>query len=177
MKRTMLFALIFAVLSAFFAYMYLSDLKIKYKTMAEPVRTIVATQRISRGTVIQSYMLAEKFVPKEYVQPKAFQNVKELFTNDDAALYISLNTIEENEQILSTKISKINKDTGISNLIPEGKKALLINFDMESSNVLTPGASVDILSTIEYSDTNMELQKSVFAVAQNILVLAVGNNY
>ncbi|MDR3274763.1 MAG: hypothetical protein LBS81_02045 [Endomicrobium sp.] len=114
---------------------------------------------------------------KKYVQPKAFQNVKELFTNDGVALYISLNTIEENEQILSTKISKINKDTGISNLIPESKKTLLINFDMKSSNVLTPGTSVDILNTIEYFVTNRELQKSVFAVAQNVLVLAVGNNY
>jgi pilus assembly protein CpaB len=51
-------------------------------------------------------MLSEKRIPKKYMQPKAFQNVKGLFTSDGTVVYISLNTIEENEQILSTKISK-----------------------------------------------------------------------
>ncbi|MDR3256569.1 MAG: Flp pilus assembly protein CpaB [Endomicrobium sp.] len=177
MRKTVLFALIFAVLAAFCAYIYLSDLEIKYKTMSEPVKTVIAAQRITQGTVIQSYMLTEKFVPKEYVQPKAFQNIKELFIGEGTAVYISLNTIEENEQILSTKISKTNQDIGISNLIPEGKKALSINFDLETSSVLAPGTSIDIFSVIDYSDANKELQKSVFVVAQNVLVLAVGNNY
>jgi len=176
MKKTVLFAVIFALLAAFFAYMYLSDLEIKYRNMSEPVSVVVAKQRIPRGTVIQLYMIRERRVPKEYIQPKAFQNIKELFTGGNAAVYISLNTIEENEQILSTKISKINQDTGISNLIPESKKALSINFDMETANVLTPGTSIDIFSVIEYVGANKEVEESVFEVAQNILVLAVGDN-
>ncbi|GHT42598.1 hypothetical protein AGMMS49921_08160 [Endomicrobiia bacterium] len=36
---------------------------------------------------------------------------------------------------------------------------------------------MDIFSVLGYSDNNKESQESVFAVAQNILVLAVGNNY
>ncbi|MCA6079490.1 MAG: Flp pilus assembly protein CpaB [Endomicrobium sp.] len=176
MKKTILFALIFALISAFFAYMYLSDLEIKYKTMAEPVRAVIATRKIPQGTVIRSHMLAEKHIPKEFVQPKAFQSIKELFTSDGTAVYISLNVIEEGEQILSTKISKTNQETGIGTLIPESKKALSINFDIETSDILTPGSRIDIFSIIDYSDTSREFQESVFAVAQNILVLAVGNN-
>jgi pilus assembly protein CpaB len=157
--------------------MYLSDLEIKYKMMAEPVKTVFAMRRIPQGTVIQQYMLSEKRIPKEYMQPKAFQSIKDLFTSDGTAVYISLNTIEENEQILSTKISKTSQETGISTLIPENKKALSVNFDIETSNILTPGASIDIFGIVDYTDTNKELQESVFAVAQNVLVLAVGNNY
>jgi pilus assembly protein CpaB len=176
MKRPILFALIFAVVAAFFAYMYMSDLETKYKTMSEPVKTVISVQRIPQGTVIQSNMVAEKYIPKEYAQPKVFQNMKELFTENGAAVYISLNTIEENEQILSTKISKTNEDAGISNLIPDGKKALSVNFDLDAANILTPGTRIDIFSIVGYVDTNKELQESVFAAAQNILVLAVGNS-
>ncbi len=122
-------------------------------------------------------MLSEKRIPKEYMQPKALQNAKDLFTSDGTAFYISLNTIEGNGQVLSTKISKTSQGTGISTLIPENKKALSVNFDIETSNILTPGASIDIFGIVDYIDTNKELQESVFAVAQNVLVLAIGNNY
>jgi pilus assembly protein CpaB len=177
MKKLMLCAFLFAIVSAFFAYLYMSDLEIRYKNMDEPVKVVVAMQKISQGTIIESYMITEKNIPKEYVQPKAFQGIKELFSEDETAMYISLNTIEVGEQILSTKISKTNQDIGISSLIPDGKKALSINFDMEVLNVLTPGSRLDIFSIMEYVDINKEFQESVFLIAQNILVLAVGNNY
>jgi hypothetical protein len=57
--------------------------------MTEPVKTVFATRRISQGTVIQQYMFSEKRIPKEYMQPKAFQSIKDLFTSDSTAgLYI-----------------------------------------------------------------------------------------
>ncbi|OEG71659.1 hypothetical protein ATZ36_13605 [Candidatus Endomicrobiellum trichonymphae] len=150
--------------------MYLSDLEIKYKMMAEPVKTVFATRRIPQGTShTEQYMLSEKRIPKEYMQPKAFQNIKDLFTSDGAAVYISLNTIKENEQILLTKISKTSQETGISTLILGNKKALSVNFDIETSNILTLGESVDIFGIVDYTDTNKELQESVFAVAWRIL--------
>jgi pilus assembly protein CpaB len=178
MKKMIIFAVVFAVIAGSFAYMYMSDLEVKYKSMAEPVKVVVATKRILQGTIIQPNMVGEKQAPKEYMQPKAFQDTKDLFTGEGGtAVYISLNTIEEGEQILSTKVSKTNQGTGISNLIPEGKKALSISFNTGTSNVLMPGAKVDIFSVLEYSDGNKEIQESIFAVAQNILVLAVGNKY
>jgi pilus assembly protein CpaB len=178
MKKMIIFAVVFAVIAGCFTYMYMSSLEVKYKSMAEPVKVVVATKRILQGTVIEPHMIEEKKAPKEYMQPKAFQDIKDLFTGEGgSAVYISLNTIEEGEQILSTKVSKTNQDTGISNLIPEGKKALSINFNTGTSSVLTPGARVDIFSVLEYSDSNKEIQESIIAVAQNILVLAVGNKY
>ncbi|MDR3195286.1 MAG: Flp pilus assembly protein CpaB [Endomicrobium sp.] len=176
MKKSIIVALVCAAVSTGLAYLFLSDLEIKYKTMAEPVKVVVACQRIPQGVLIRSDMLVEKTVPKEYIQPKAFQDLRKLFTEDGSAVYISLNTIEENEQILSTKVSKTNQDTGVSNLIPEGKKALSVSFDCESLDILTPGGRIDIFAIVEYIDNGKETQDAVFSVAQNILVLAVGGN-
>jgi pilus assembly protein CpaB len=176
MKKPIIIAFFCAAISAGLAYLFLSDLEIKYKAMSEPVKVVVACQRIPQGILIQPGMLAEKIVPKEYIQPKAFQDLKKLFTDDGSSQYISLNTIEENEQILSTKVSKTNQDTGISNLIPEGKKALSVIFDSEVLAILTPGNRIDIFVVVEYIDNGKEIQNSVFPVAQNVLVLAVGGN-
>ncbi|MCL2485922.1 MAG: Flp pilus assembly protein CpaB [Endomicrobia bacterium] len=177
MKKTILLSVIFAVIAAFFAYVYLSGLETTYKQMSEPVNVVVAAQRITQGTVIQKNMLAEKNVPKEYAQPKVFGAIGNLFAKDWSPVYIALNTIEPGEQVLSTKVSKSGQETGISNIIPDGLKALAVNFDADSSLVITPGSRIDVLSIIEYSDKNREFHYSVFPVAQNILVLAVGNDY
>ena len=177
MKKPILIAIIFAILAAFFAYMYLSDLETTYKTMAEPVTVVIAAQRIPQGTVIRREMLTEKKVPKEFVQPKAFAGVNNLFTKEGTAVYISLNTFEPGEQIMSTKVSKTNAETGITNVIPDGYKALAVNFDSESASVITPGSRIDVLSIINYADTNNKFQESIYMIAQNILVLAVGGNY
>jgi pilus assembly protein CpaB len=174
MKKPVIIALVCAVVSAGLAYLFLSDLEIKYKSMLGPIKVVVACQRIPQGVLIQSNMLVEKTVPKEYMPLKAFQDLRELLTEDGSASYISLNTIEENEQILSTKVSKTNQDTGISSLIPDSKKALSVSFDCESLDILTPGSRIDIFAIVEYVDSGKEIQNSVFSVAQNILVLAVG---
>lgn len=177
MIKSIIVALICAAVSAGLVYLFLSDLEIKYKTMAEPVKVIVACQRIPQGVLIQSDMIVEKMVTKEYMQPKVFQDLRELFTEDGSAAHISLSTIEENEQILSTKVSKTDQDTGISNLIPDGKKALSLSFDCESLGILTPGSRIDIFAIVEYIDKGKEIQNAVFSVTQNVVVLAVGGNY
>jgi pilus assembly protein CpaB len=177
MKKPIVIALVCAAISAGLAYLFLSDLEIKYKTMSEPVKVVVACQRIPQGVLIQSDMLITKMVPKEYIQPKAFQDLQNLFVDDGSLGYVSLNTIEENEQILSTKVSKTNQDTGISNLIPKGKKALSISFDNQSLEMLAPGSRIDVFAVIEYIDNGKEMQDVIFSMAQNVLVLAVGGNY
>jgi hypothetical protein len=41
--------------------------------------------------------------------PKAFQNIKDVIHSDDSAVYISLNTIEENGQTPFNKICKTSQ--------------------------------------------------------------------
>jgi hypothetical protein len=46
MKKPKIIALVCAVVSAGLAYLFLSDLEIKYKSMLEPIKVVVACQRI-----------------------------------------------------------------------------------------------------------------------------------
>jgi pilus assembly protein CpaB len=177
MKKPILLSLIFSLIAGFFAYAYLSDLESRYKKMAEPVSVVTAKQRITPGIAVKKDMLAEKFIPKEYVQPKAFSKISSLLTKDGEGVYTALNTIEEGEQILSTKVSRSNDETGVINIIPEGLKALAVNFDSVSAKVITPGAKIDVLCIIKYADKNKQYQESVYVIAQDILVLASGKNY
>lgn len=156
--------------------MYFLDLETKYKIMIEPTKVVVASHTIAQGMVIKQAMLSERYVPKKYAQPKVFNEIKEIILPNGSSEYISLNTIEENEQVLSTKLAKVS-EYGISSLIPDGTKALLVTFDMDGASILSPGSKIDIFAVIEYTDSNRELQDTVFSIAQNILVLAVGNNY
>jgi pilus assembly protein CpaB len=177
MKKSILLSLVFALVAAFFAYAYFYDLESKYKKMAEPVSAVVAKQRITPGIIVKKEMLAEKLIPKEYVQPKAFSKISNLLTKDGEGVYTALNAIEEGEQILSTKVSRTNEETGVTNIIPEGFKALAVNFDNVSAKVITPGAKIDVLCLIEYADKNQKYQESVYVIAQDILVLSEGRNY
>jgi len=176
MKRTVILAAVFAVFTALLVFLFFNGIDTKYKTLAEPVKVVVANQRIVQGTLIRPEMLALKEIPKEFVQPKAFINAAAMFTKDGAPMYIALNAIEPGEQILYTKVSQTDADTGVSSIIPDGKKALAVIFDNGSSG-LTPGSKIDVLSIINYADNNRQVNEAAYVIAQDILVLAVNENY
>jgi pilus assembly protein CpaB len=177
MKRLILLSVLFASLTAILFYVYITTLKSKYASKEETVKTVIAKQTIIQGSLIKKNMLAEIDMPKKYRQPKSFNSIDKLFDKDGKSKYIALLTIEENEQILASKVSETNSGTGVSHIIPDGFKALPITFDKESASILKPGNRIDILSVIEYEDSAKKLQESVFIVAQDILVLTVGDNY
>ncbi|MDR1942502.1 MAG: Flp pilus assembly protein CpaB [Endomicrobium sp.] len=177
MKKTILLSALFSIAASFFAYSYLSGIEAKYKTMAEPVSAVVAKKRITPGIVIKKEMLEEKLVPKEYAQPKSFSKAGSLFSKDSEGLYSALVTIEAGEQILATKVSRIDEESGIANIIPQGQKALAVNFDNTSAKVIAPGSRIDVLSIIEYADNNKQIHEAVYMVAQDILVLFSGGKY
>jgi len=177
MNRNLVLAIVFSCLTAIFAFLYLNELESDYKRMSEPVRVVVAAKRIAQGTVISPDSVVVKKVPKEFAQPKVFSDIKSMFTADGKSLYIALNPIEPDEQILATKVSLAGLDTGLSNIIPDGKRALPVKFDSSISQALTPGTKTDILCVIEYADANKQIIDATVVVAQDILVLACGSNY
>ncbi|MDR0822610.1 MAG: Flp pilus assembly protein CpaB [Endomicrobium sp.] len=177
MKRTILLSALFAVLAVLSAYMYFSSLEIKYRNMGETTQVVVADRTIAQGTLIRRNMLSIIQVPKAYVQPKAFISLNDLFDKDGRAVFVALASIEENEQILPGKVSDASKEVGIAYIIPDGQKAMAVSFDSDSSNIIAPGNRVDVLASIEYTDSKKLYHEAVYVIAQNILVLAVGNEY
>ncbi|MDR2772455.1 MAG: Flp pilus assembly protein CpaB [Elusimicrobiota bacterium] len=177
MRKTLILSGGLALLCAATAFLYLSSLEKSYKTMTDPIKVVAARQRIPQGSTLRAEYFEEILVPKEYVQPKAFSSIEALFPANTKTVYVSLTAIEKGEQILSTKISKPNEGTGISNIIPDGHKALSIDFDNAPQGILAPGSSIDIISIIQYTDKDKRPQEAAYTTAQNVLVLAVGSNF
>jgi Flp pilus assembly protein CpaB len=116
-------------------------------------------------------------VPKEYAQPKVFNSLSQLFSETSKTVYVSLTVIEKGEQLMSTKVSKPNEITGIANIIPDGHKALTVKFEKAATGAISPGSRIDIMSVMQYADKNKEDHEVVYIAAQNILVLAVGDEF
>ena len=176
MKRKLVLSIIFALIATLFAALYLYDIENKQKSMTEPIKVVVANTKIEQGKIIDSSMLEEKLIPKQYIQPKHISSIKEFYVDNKPA-FVSVVQFEQGEQITSTKITSIASDWGISNSIPSNKRAITLVFPREEIyGIVSPGSTIDLISIIEYEDKNNILEETAIVVAQNLLVLAVGNN-
>lgn len=176
MKKTFLISIILALLSTIFAALYLYDIEQKSKNMSEPIKVVVANTKIEQGKTITSSMIKEKIIPKQYVQPKSVSSVDDFYI-DKNPVFVSIVSFEEGEQITSTKISHVSSDSGLSNTIPDNKRAITLVFDRdEIAGIVSPGSRVDLISVIEYENKDKNFVEASFVIAQNLLVLAVGNN-
>jgi Flp pilus assembly protein CpaB len=176
MKKQLLTALIFAVLASVFVGLYLFDIGQKNKSLSEPVKSVVASAKIEQGAIIDMTMLKEKLVPKEFVQPKYVSNMKDFYVNDKPA-YMAIVSFEEGEQITAGKVLPITSDAGISNTIPDGKRAITLTFPAdEVAGIIMPGSRIDLISIIDYETKDKTVVEASSVIAQNLLVLAVGNN-
>ena len=176
MKRNIILSILFALAATLFAALYLYDIENKQKSMSEPIKVVVANTKIEQGKIIDSSMLEEKLVPKQYAEPKYISSIKEFYVDNKPA-FVSVVQFEQGEQITSTKITSIASDWGISNSIPSNKRAITLVFPREEIfGIISPGSNIDLISIIEYEDKNNVLEETAVVVAQNLLVLAVGNN-
>ncbi len=176
MKKNIVLAVILALLSAVFATLYLYDIGQQNKSMSEKVTVIVANQRIEQGKIITGSMIKEKIVPKQYVQPKYMSKIKDFYINDNP-VYISIVPFEEGEQITMSKISSVTSGFGLANTIPNDKKAITLLFNNQEVNgIISSGSKDDLISIVEYENKNHNYEEASCVVAQDLLVLAVGND-
>lgn len=176
MKKNLILSIAFALIATLFVALYLYDIENKQKSMTEPVKVVVASTKIEQGKIIDVSMLEEKTVPKQYVQPKYISSIKDFYI-DNKPSFISLVNFEQGEQITSTKITSISSDSGISNTIPTNQRAITLVFPREEIyGIVSPGSTIDLIAILEYEDKNNTLEETAVVIAQNLLVLAVGNN-
>jgi len=176
MKKNLILSIAFALIATLFVALYLYDIENKQKSMTEPVKVVVAGTKIEQGKIIDVSMLEEKTVPKQYVQPKYISSIKDFYI-DNKPSFISLVNFEQGEQITSTKITSISSDSGISNTIPANQRAITLVFPREEIyGIVSPGSTIDLIAILEYEDKSNTLEETAVVIAQNLLVLAVGNN-
>ncbi|MDR2708502.1 MAG: Flp pilus assembly protein CpaB, partial [Elusimicrobiota bacterium] len=177
LKKEWILPLAFAAAAGMAALIYFSALKTQYKSMADPIKVVAAKERIAVGQTIKASQLQEISIPRQYAQPKVFTSMEKLFGANNKTVYVALSPIEKGEQILATKISKPSDLTGIANIIPEGLRAFPVNFDDKNLQILMPGSYIDVLGVFGYTDKNKLYHEIVYVIAQNILVLSVGDEF
>lgn len=177
MKMPLAVAVILGIIAALCTGLYLNSLENKYKKGAEKYKVLVAKQYIDQGTIVDASLIEEQVAPKEYIQPKAISSLKDLISSDGRRIYMALVPIEKGEQIITTKLSVLGRDTGISSLVPTDKRAVTLVFEKEFvSGIIKPGNRVDIIGIFDYQDKNSQSQEAAFTILQNILILATGSS-
>ncbi|MCX5781187.1 MAG: Flp pilus assembly protein CpaB [Elusimicrobia bacterium] len=177
MKKQLLIAVLLGVIAAMFTGLYLVSVESTYRISAQKVKVLISKQYINQGAFIDETMVQETLVPKEYIQPKALQSIKDLRTSDGRYLFMAVAPIEQGEQIITTKLSMLGIETGISAVIPTAQRAITIPLDSRVVNgIIKPGNRVDIIGIFEYQDKSSEQQQIALTLLQNVLVLSVGDS-
>jgi pilus assembly protein CpaB len=175
MKKPLYLALLCGAITMILAALYLNSLEITYRRGAQKEKVLIARQYINQGTMIDAAMIEERTVPKDYIQPKALQSIRELVSAEGKRVYMTLAPVERGEQVVTTKLSLLGFDTGISSVIPSKNRAITLLFDKELvSGIIKPGNRVDLIGVFEYEDQARRTQQGAFTVLQDALVLSVG---
>lgn len=83
-----------------------------------------------------------------------FSELNQLFPENNSGERIVLRTIDKQEALLETKITKPGEDAGLTSRLEKGMRAFAINVDVSSgvSGFLRPGDHVDVYWTGRVSD-------------------------
>lgn len=154
-KRTVVWALLAAVLAAvlFFFYVKLA-VSSRTKEFETRVRVLKSKQTIPANTRIEAGMFDEVDWPTAFLPPKAAERA------DQVIGQVAIATIFQGEPILTSKLVPFD-ESALDRRIPEGHRAVTIGLS-DSQNVpsvggnLRPGQLVDILVTMYVSTKELE---------------------
>ncbi|MDP2843193.1 MAG: SAF domain-containing protein, partial [Acetobacterium sp.] len=122
MKKLIVIALFVSIITGIAVFQFATSLEKGSRLKTQPV--VLATQTIPKGTIIQKEMLKTSEVPIEAVHQLSMGNP------DDILGRISKETIEANEQILTSRLSDINQENdNLSYSIEPNYRAVTILVD------------------------------------------------
>ena len=164
MKKLILIALVISLIIGFGVYSFAKTLE--SRTNVETMPVVVAVAKIPKNTVIEASMITTKPFPKEYINEYSTGKVEDIIGR------ITLESIEADEQILSTRlIDSSNNNNNLSFSIPQNYRAVSVQTD-EVSGVagnISTGDRVDLVADMPTA-TGVASQM----VAENLEVAEVG---
>jgi len=143
MKKLILVALVISVITGFGVYSFATTLEHRLSVKTVPV--VAAIEKIPKSTIITPEMISVKQFPTEAVHELATGNP------DDIIGRITLESIEANEQILSTRLIDSSQDNNsLSFSIPQNYRAITIKTDEVSgvAGYINIGDRVDIVAVM-----------------------------
>jgi len=169
------FAVLFGLLAVFLAQSWLNNqAEMRMKNMEaqnKPLATrtiVVAAKPLRFGTELNASMVREIPWSEEAVPAGAFTTTSQLLAGGKRVV---LAAIEQNEPVLSVKVTGAGQRASLSSLVADGMKAVTIRVnDVEGvGGFVLPGDRVDVVMTRQVDKT----QASNEIVLQNARVLAV----
>ncbi len=168
--RTLWISIASAVFAVVLLYGWAQD---KRATMArkfgQTKTVVVARADILEMEIIDESKLEVVEKPSDFIQPSAVQNPIDIVGQ------IALAPIKKGEQILDTKLTMIDKSTGLSMQIAPGKRAVTIpvNEVQGVAKLIKPGDRVDIIAAVD-DGQGVNKERKIRTILQNVAVLATG---
>lgn len=114
--------------------------------MVAVVDIYVAAVPLRYGQVLAPEHVKLVKFPEESLPDGAFREQKELFPENNDKPRVVLRTIEPNEPLLASKITRPGQEAGVAAFLTPGMRAFTINVDVSTgvSGFLNPGDRVDV---------------------------------
>jgi len=178
----LIIAVALALLATYLVNMYLQQKteeakKLAAKRQQNITTVVIAKQDIGAGTTINEGMVEEVNAYKDSLQPRAATTI------DRVVNKIAVAPIAKGEQVLLNKVTLQGQETTLAAKIPRGKRAITIPVDNISSvgGMVRPGDHVDVMGVVPIpmmtADGKQTAQMTPMALFQDVLVLAVGQEY
>ena len=168
MRKLIIIALIMCIITGFSVYYYADNLEKNFKIKTLPV--VVAIKKIPKSTLVVPEMVTVKQLSQDAVNVLTAKSV------NDVSGRITLEDMESDEQILTTKISEPGKkDNTLFYTIKEGYRALTVKTDEISgvAGYINKGDRIDITAVIISKDPTVVGLTSQM-IAENIEVVETG---
>lgn len=159
-----LLAVILGLVTAYFIWRYLSEVRESAKENWMPV--VVAVQDIKSRASITRDMITLTSFPKDLIAADTVEKI------DEVEGKVALGRIKAKEQIRRSDLAQQGQMPGLAYQVPPGKRAISIaaNEVMSVGTAIKPGDHVDILATYHDPVTRQETTQMIL---QNVTVLAV----
>ena len=171
-RRALLVALLLAAMGASLLFFYIRRFE-QEASGGEKVKLLATVKPLERGTVITDDAISAREVPQAYVEDRAIKNI-------DRQKIIGLkvgNTLAAQQTLQWTDLAVASEERrDLSGLIQPGNRAVAVKAmnDDKSNALVQPGDYVDVIATMNSTDTTKAETRTSIVLLQRILVLAVG---
>jgi len=170
-KGLIVLALLLAITAASVVYWYISGLKSELQDPGQTEIIVVAREEIPRHRVINKEMLQEKTVPLGTKIPGSYDKA------EDVVGKVTVAPVFAGQQPVENQLAEIGKgNKGLSYMLQNGKRAITLSVNEVSAvaGYILPGDMVDVIATMNISDSNGEKITFNTFVIQNVRLLAIG---
>ena len=156
-----------AFIGAALVFLYLRSFE-RTASGGEKIAVLYLNQAIESGGELKNESLAERFIPRDYIQERAIRSV-----DRPRILGLRVTMPLQAQQSLNWSDIALASESSLSaaDLVQPGMRAFVIHADNKSAGLVNAGNRIDIVATFEVPGNN---RQSV-VLLQNILVLGKGS--